>query len=453
MVHCWNRIDVYRKSTDAGASLSYPCRNRRVSRQRLSSKQVYSGPSGTETTHYIGGLLEKVVVGSTTDWRHYIAAEGQVVAIVSRQSSGTAVYYPLEDNQGSGSTLTSGTGSNLVRESFNAFGLPRDGTDWDGAVSSGDQSTINGISRRGYTGHSMLGAMGLIHMNGRVQDAVTGRFLSPDPNIPHPGFTQSFNRYAYVNNNPLTFIDPSGFCDMSDNFEEPCPLDEVTITGVRLSDPTNWLENYRREQELRRICALLMAQCNAEQLNAVLEEPLDQLEEVVVTATKQPQGKSDSGLCRRVYNTHSRNINLGPAEIDTPTERMLFHRFLDQNHDALVLDKSIFNEARNAVLADHTLIRGPRMVTSFTGTRTVDFGRTNGSLDFTFGTATGHFRNGYLVGVSDKFDFDGKNPLVRGGGYSFGGVATEVAMFMLRTDANLFCGGSEGFNVSVGDTQ
>jgi RHS repeat-associated protein len=47
--------------------------------------------------------------------------------------------------------------------------------------------------------------------NGRIQDAITGRFLSADSNIPNPGNTQSFNRYCYVNNNPLTLIDPSGF--------------------------------------------------------------------------------------------------------------------------------------------------------------------------------------------------------------------------------------------------
>jgi RHS repeat-associated protein len=177
-------------------------------------KQIYTGPSGTETTHYVGGLLEKVYDGSTTDWRHQIRAGGKVVAVVSRKSTSTnAVYYPLEDHQGSGSTLTDASGTNLVRQSYNAFGLPRDGADWDGAVPSGDKTTINGISRRGYTGHSMLGDMGLIHMNGRVQDAITGRFLSPDPTIPHPAHTQSYNRYAYVRNNPLSFIDPSGFAD------------------------------------------------------------------------------------------------------------------------------------------------------------------------------------------------------------------------------------------------
>lgn len=178
-------------------------------------RQIYTGPAaptGYEETHYVGGILEKVYDGITFDWRHYIRAEGQVVAIVSRKSSGAnAVHYALEDNQGSGSTLVDAAGTGYVRQSYNAFGLPRDGSDWDGAVPGGDQGAINAITRRGYTGHSMLGAMGLIHMNGRVQDAITGRFLSPDPNIPDPGFTQSYNRYAYVVNNPLSQIDPTGF--------------------------------------------------------------------------------------------------------------------------------------------------------------------------------------------------------------------------------------------------
>jgi RHS repeat-associated protein len=176
-------------------------------------RQEYNGPSSAyEETHYVGGLLEKVYNGSATDWRHHVIANGQVVAIVSRSTSeDPTVYYPLGDNQGSGSVLTSDTGTNLVRQSYGAFGLPRDGSTWSGSVSSADKATINGISRRGYTGHSMLGDMGLIHMNGRVQDAIIGRFLSPDPTIPNPGFTQSFNHFAYVNSNPLSFIDPSGF--------------------------------------------------------------------------------------------------------------------------------------------------------------------------------------------------------------------------------------------------
>lgn len=34
---------------------------------------------------------------------------------------------------------------------------------------------------------------------------------SPDPFIPNPFETASFNRYSYVQNNPLNLTDPSGF--------------------------------------------------------------------------------------------------------------------------------------------------------------------------------------------------------------------------------------------------
>ena len=36
------------------------------------------------------------------------------------------------------------------------------------------------------------------HMNGRVEDAVTGRMLSADPNIPDRTNPQSYNRYSYA---------------------------------------------------------------------------------------------------------------------------------------------------------------------------------------------------------------------------------------------------------------
>ena len=47
--------------------------------------------------------------------------------------------------------------------------------------------------------------------NGRVYDPVIGRFLSPDPYIQAPYFAQNFDRYSYVLNNPLKYIDPSGY--------------------------------------------------------------------------------------------------------------------------------------------------------------------------------------------------------------------------------------------------
>jgi RHS repeat-associated protein len=174
----------------------------------------------------VGKLLEKVANGGNLDYRHYIYAGSELVAIYSRQSSGTnTVRYVLGDHQSSFSGILSSTGTLDVSESFAPYGNRRSGETWSGAPSTTDETAINGISRQGYTGQTMLGvSMGLIHMNGRVADAITGRFLSPDPTIPSPGNTQSFNRYSYVFNNPLTMTDASGFspCELQSCRKSSC---------------------------------------------------------------------------------------------------------------------------------------------------------------------------------------------------------------------------------------
>jgi RHS repeat-associated protein len=78
--------------------------------------------------------------------------------------------------------------------------------------------TENGVTKNlyyisrgdGLTGHEHLPEFKLINMNGRVYDPVVGRFLSPDPFVQAPDFSQSFNRYSYCLNNPLKYTDPTG---------------------------------------------------------------------------------------------------------------------------------------------------------------------------------------------------------------------------------------------------
>jgi len=50
----------------------------------------------------------------------------------------------------------------------------------------------------------------LVYMGARHYDPITGRFISADPVGYSESNLHSFNRYAYGNNNPMTFVDRNG---------------------------------------------------------------------------------------------------------------------------------------------------------------------------------------------------------------------------------------------------
>ena len=182
---------------------------------------VYNGPAGQEITYYVTPLYEIMYAGGLSTNRHYIYAGGRPVVEVSTYNGVVTVRSLLVDHQGSiSSVVTDSTGASLVSESFTAYGNRREASTWTGAPTSGELTTMNGVTRQGYTFQTVLGSMGLNHMNGRIEDSVTGRFLSPDPRGTIRGNTQSWNRYSYVNNNPLSFTDPTGFGS--------CNLEEVS---------------------------------------------------------------------------------------------------------------------------------------------------------------------------------------------------------------------------------
>jgi RHS repeat-associated protein len=96
--------------------------------------------------------------------------------------------------------------------SYDAWGNRRNPATW--AIAS-----VTPLFARGFTGHEHLDLFALVNMNGRMYDPVLGRFLSPDPYMQAPDFTQGLNRYIYCLNNPLSLIDPSGYSWLSDNWK------------------------------------------------------------------------------------------------------------------------------------------------------------------------------------------------------------------------------------------
>lgn len=63
----------------------------------------------------------------------------------------------------------------------------------------------------GFTGQRYEASAGLYYYHARYYDPALGCFLSPDPFVQAPGDPQTLNRYAYVRNNPVRYVDPSGY--------------------------------------------------------------------------------------------------------------------------------------------------------------------------------------------------------------------------------------------------
>jgi RHS repeat-associated protein len=111
------------------------------------------------------------------------------------------------DQIGSIAAVTNDAGGLLQGLAYEAFGKRRspDGTpDPFNAI-------LGTATDRGFTGHEHLDEIGLIHMNGRVYDPLLGRFMTADPTVQSAENLQTYNRYSYAGNNPLAFVDPTGY--------------------------------------------------------------------------------------------------------------------------------------------------------------------------------------------------------------------------------------------------
>ncbi len=176
------------------------------------------GASATTLTE-VNALFEVVATSTSTAYREMILGGNGIVAIRSIQDSGIlTTRYLTGDHLGSVSEISNEVGSVVERMSYDAFGQRTDPATWQPYSTVPD---LTDITDKGYTGQQQLDAVGLIHMNGRVYDPQIGRFVSADPTIPDPFDSQGFNRYSYVENNPLSLTDPSGFC--SQNYIIDCP--------------------------------------------------------------------------------------------------------------------------------------------------------------------------------------------------------------------------------------
>jgi len=163
--------------------------------------RVETSIGSTTTLYWYDVSSHPISVGDRTGsiGRDYIYFNGKRIGFTSLSSGNTHYYY--DNHLGSSSVISNGDGTSIEWEAdYYPFGT---------------KHVLNNYLDTFFlfTGYEFDYETGYYYAGARHDSPTLGRFMSPDPagmmavNLEFP---QSLNRYAYVNNNPLSFIDPVG---------------------------------------------------------------------------------------------------------------------------------------------------------------------------------------------------------------------------------------------------
>jgi RHS repeat-associated protein len=176
--YVWNARNQLASMNIGGESFQYDSFGRRVTK---------ATPFGTTNYLYDGANPIQELSGSTVTAN---LITGGIDEYFQRTDSSGAANF-LTDSLGSTLALTDNNGSTLAQYTYEPFG----------------NTTITGTSANPYqyTGRENDGA-GVYFYRARYYSSALQRFVSEDP----LGFKAGINRYSYVLNAPVTYIDPSG---------------------------------------------------------------------------------------------------------------------------------------------------------------------------------------------------------------------------------------------------
>jgi RHS repeat-associated protein len=210
-------------------TLNNDAENRLVSVTGASTANFYYDADGAQvktivngvTTYYVGNHYE---LKGTTVTKYYFAGATRLAV----RTNGTLSYL-LGDHIGSSSVTTDANGVKTASALYKAFGETR--------FSAGNLGTDYK-----FTGQREEASLGIYYFNARWMDPSLGRFTSPDSIVPtSTQGTQAWDRYAFVNNNPVRYNDPTGHWAIGN---EPTHIDNTTAGPVCM-DPK--ATNYRAE--------------------------------------------------------------------------------------------------------------------------------------------------------------------------------------------------------------
>jgi RHS repeat-associated protein len=236
----WTSFDKADTLTSGAKQLVY-----RYDSEHERVREVYTLNGAVQrTTYYLNpgsgaGLFYENETGvAGTKRKHYLSFGGMTIGMVvctadpCTSTANTTTQYWHKDHLGSISVVTNSAGTPVERMAYEPFGKRRNSN----GVTDPNGTLTPASTDRGYTGHEHMDEVGLVNMNGRLYDAGLGRFMSADPVVQSPGALQSYNRYAYVWNDPLNGTDPTGYKKL---WQQPWVRQVVSVvvaayTGVYL---------------------------------------------------------------------------------------------------------------------------------------------------------------------------------------------------------------------------
>lgn len=146
------------------------------------------------TTYYVGKHFEKQVGGTGEgNTSYYLGDDGERVA--KKDPALKLTYYHLDHLDGV-NVMTDETGTVVARSDYLPFGELRNGS--------------TGSEKYAYTGKER-DKTDLYYFDARYNSPQFRHFTQADPAEPEFSDPQDLNRYAYVGNNPLSFVDDDGF--------------------------------------------------------------------------------------------------------------------------------------------------------------------------------------------------------------------------------------------------
>ena len=195
----YDALDVMRKSVTGGVTRSYVYT---ASDERIGTiEQTGSGIRSEWTIRNSAGqVLRRYSKESNGEWKwqeDYIYRGTQMLAAEIPDSSRTRHFHL--DHLGTPRLITGNGGAEVSRHTYHPFGEE---------ISRGPTER----EKKQFTGHER-DSESLDYMHARFYAPFMGRFLSVDPKLDlkrtlrNP---QGWNRYAYVLNNPLRYVDPKG---------------------------------------------------------------------------------------------------------------------------------------------------------------------------------------------------------------------------------------------------